>query len=434
MSAAADAMRRGWCPGALRPMETGDGYLVRLRVTGGILSAHLAREIAQCAREFGNGLIDLSNRAHVQIRGVASDRLDALTARLGALGLLDADPAGEAVRNVMASPLAGLDPAAALDIRPVTAALEDRLTRDTALHSLPGKFGFLIDDGGVIASLAGVAADIRFDAFEGKDGPAFAVGAGGTALSARAVAVCRPTELPDVAAALAKAFLTLRGLDENAPRHMQVLVERVGARKLAAAAGLAFAAPSRLAGTGQRLALLGWHGYLPEGVLGIGVPFGRLAAADLVLLTDLAGRAGSSELRLTPWRSFLLPGIGEESARASVQALSPRFILDKSDARVAVAACPGGPACSKGSTPTQRDALAFADLARALAPQGVGVHVSGCAKGCARAASAPVTLIGRQGRYDVVLHGSTRDAPSQTGLDKLQVAALLRRLAAGGAP
>jgi precorrin-3B synthase len=428
------ALRRGWCPGALAPMLTGDGYLVRLRVTGGILSAQRAREIARCSQEFGNGLIDLSNRAHAQIRGVASGRLDALTARLEALGLLDGDPAGEAVRNVIASPLAGLDPAAVLDSRAVVAALEDRLTRDTALHGLPAKFGFLVDDGGIAASLAGVAADIRFDAFQGEDGPAFAVGAGGTALSARSIAVCRPAELPDVAAALAKAFLMLRGIEEDAPRKMQALVERVGAQKLAEAAGLAFAVPSRLNVPGERLALLGWHGYLPEGMLGIGVPFGRLAAADLVLLADLAARAGSGELRLTPWRTLLLPGIGEESARDSVPALSHRFILDERDPRLAVAACPGGPACCNGSTPTQNDALAFADLARALAPQGVGVHVSGCAKGCARAASAPVTLIGRQGRYDVVLRGSARDAPSQWGLDTMQVAGLLARLAAGGAP
>ena len=61
---------RGWCPGALRPMRTGDGLLVRLRITGGILAAALAREIAACARSYGNGAIDLSNRGNLQLRGV----------------------------------------------------------------------------------------------------------------------------------------------------------------------------------------------------------------------------------------------------------------------------------------------------------------------------------------------------------------------------
>jgi precorrin-3B synthase len=100
--------RVGWCPGALRPMESGDGWLVRLRLTAGVLSLDRARAIAALARRHGNGLIDLSSRANLQLRGVTEASLALLTAELDALGLLDADADAEAVRNVVVSPLAGL--------------------------------------------------------------------------------------------------------------------------------------------------------------------------------------------------------------------------------------------------------------------------------------------------------------------------------------
>ncbi len=93
MSAAAPArdLRKGWCPGALRPMRTGDGLLVRLRITGGVVTAPLARAIAACARDFGNGLIDLSAPANLQLRGVRDETLPAARGGCSDLGLLDDD-------------------------------------------------------------------------------------------------------------------------------------------------------------------------------------------------------------------------------------------------------------------------------------------------------------------------------------------------------
>ena len=62
---------KGWCPGALRPMRSGDGLVVRIRPHGGRLSPAQATGIAELAERFGNGLIDVTNRANLQIRGVS---------------------------------------------------------------------------------------------------------------------------------------------------------------------------------------------------------------------------------------------------------------------------------------------------------------------------------------------------------------------------
>ncbi len=113
MSAAARArdLRKGWCPGALRPMQTGDGWLVRLRITGGIVPAPAGPRHRRLRPRLRQRPVDLSGRANLQLRGVRDDTLRPAGAALAALGLLDDAPAAESVRNVIASPLAGLDAA-----------------------------------------------------------------------------------------------------------------------------------------------------------------------------------------------------------------------------------------------------------------------------------------------------------------------------------
>ena len=108
----------------------------------------------------------------------ASKTLPALQAELAALGLLDSDPRAEAVRNVVPSPLAGFDPTALIDARPLVEALDALLIREKALHDLPPKFGFSVDGRGVLP-LRGVETDIGFAAFLDDEGPRLRVALGG---------------------------------------------------------------------------------------------------------------------------------------------------------------------------------------------------------------------------------------------------------------
>ena len=60
------------------------------------------------------------------------------------------------------------------------------------------------------------------------------------------------------------------------------------------------------------------------------------------------------------------------------------------------------------------------------------MHVSGCAKGCAHARAAAVTLVGRDGRYDMVLDGRAANEPVLADLGAEELEAILERL--GRAP
>jgi precorrin-3B synthase len=79
------------------------------------------------------------------------------------------------------------------------------------------------------------------------------------------------------------------------------------------------------------------------------------------------------------------------------------------------------------------------DAARwaALLPDGDGVtlHVSGCAKGCARPRPTAATLTATETGYDLILGGTAGDHPARRGLSSAAVAEALirdaRRIFAG---
>jgi precorrin-3B synthase len=144
------------------------------------------------------------------------------------------------------------------------------------------------------------------------------------------------------------------------------------------------------------------------------------------LLKRLAEEADAArgELRLTPWRAIVI--VGETVDPALGKSLNRLGLaLDEANPIRAVAACPGAPACVRGSTNTQRDGTRLAQIARDLASVGVGLHVSGCAKGCAHTKSAPVALVGCDGRYDLVVDGFAGDEPVVRGVAIDRLADLL---------
>ena len=448
---------KGWCPGALRPMPTGDGLLARVRASAGRLSLDQAEALAVCARDHGNGVIEISSRANLQLRGVRDSALAELQARLMAVGLLDADPEVERRRNIVASPLGDLDPEAILDVGPVVAALETRLTTDANLRELPGKFGFLIDAGGRWP-LGGVDADVRFEAFATPEGPRFAV-----RLGAGPTAACAVGEVPDVAASLARAFLELAGRADDAPRRMRGLTRRDGvAAVFAAAARYARHCEQseaiRTRGLQPRPSLDGFAVARNDGLdvmslvdgngagrahdtvgilvlgdrvgLGVAPPFGRMRAEALGELARFARSERASGVRLTPWRTLVVVGLEPSPARRLAEKLEAlAFIVTPDDPRLGVVACPGAPACAHAMSDTQSDARR---LAAALPREGrVLLHVSGCAKGCARAAPAPLTLVATPRGYDLVLDGRAGDTPAHRDLTLEEAEALVTKHSGG---
>ena len=393
MSAAASIEVKGWCPGALRPMPSGDGLIVRLRPFCGSFSLKQARGLAALARRLGNGHIDLTRRANLQLRGLVEERLPELHAALGKLDLIDPDAETEATRNLMVAPLAGLDPVEKLDVRPIARAIAEGLAADERLRALPAKFGLLVDGGGTV-SIANERADIALLAIDGGIALGLDTSTGTQWLGATS---------PEAAAAA--ALLAARAFIEAASPAMHLRMRDLPADRVAevAEALRPMLRPCEVVPptTGRRLGAFG-------AAAGVAAPFGRLEAEQLRRLSSLVEEAGATELRLSPWRTVYFGARDAAAARQAVDAAHlVGLIVDTDDPLLQIEACPGAPDCQSSSVDARGDARRLAALASANGYDG-SIHVSGCAKGCARSAPSELVLVGKEGLYRLVRNATTR--------------------------
>ena len=407
---------KGWCPTLLSPMQSGDGWLARVKPSAGVLTVAAARIIADAARRHGNGHIDLTSRANLQIRGLTARSAEEFAETIIGAGLACASPSLEAVRNVMASPLGPDDPSAAFDSHTLARDIEAMLAGEPALWALSSKFGILVDGAGVLP-LHDITADIMVRADRGQlvlclDGGTLA-------------ALCSPTRVAEAVKALSLAFLRLSAQRSDPPRRMRALAMAAGEEVIFAEAGLAavHASPGLTPEARSPIRLISLV-HQARSAFGAGLPFGRIEANALHALADLSERYGDGSLRTTPWRALLLTGIAAVDATLTEEVEALGLIADATDPRLNIFACVGAPSCMSASVDARGDA---ARLAAAIgAARDETLHVSGCSKSCAHRGAASLTLVGRDGRYDLIRNGSAAGRPSLTGLSIDQVEALLQ--------
>ena len=352
---------KGWCPTALNPMLSGDGWLVRIKPPLARLSPFPAQGLAQAALTCGNGLIDLTTRGSVQLRGISEADHPALIDALEALDLINAP--------------------SALTVTPFwhagdsTEGLANHLAEAMNLTGLPDKFGFALDSG-PHPVLTDTSADIRVE----RDAT------GGLILRPDGSPHGRPVDADTLSAAaldLTRWFITTGGV-QNGRGRMAAHLARVPL-------------PAGFTTLPAKTAPLPDPGPTPQGAL-FALEFGQIRAETLNLLAALG------PLRVTPWRMLLIEGANAPDL--------PGLITTPNDPIRRVTACAGAPFCPQALQPTR-------DLARQLAPlilPGQHLHVSGCAKGCAHSGPADLTLCGTPDGFTVIRNGTARDKGEVTGV------------------
>jgi precorrin-3B synthase len=361
-------------------METGDGWLLRVRVPGGALDPAQLLVVATTSERWGRGVAEITARANLQIRGVAAGAVAAAADALVAGGLALADPTLDARRAVVAAPLTGHDPAEAAGAADLVDALVAALVTAPLPGTLPPKFGVVVDTGGTLAVRA-VPADLLLAARRDESGRT--VWSAVTGPSPR-----RGTDLGalDDAGLVAVAL----AVAERCARH------RCRAADLPAGGGELLAGPVAPA-PGRGVGL--WDHVDRGRVNVVGAPeLGRLDPDQVRGLAAVARRGLG--LRLTPGGAVALVGV----PRVELDAVRARLhragcSTHSADPWHDVSACVGDDGCAAARASTHAAARALVAARRTGAVRGGPVHLSGCEKRCGAPAGGRLLVAGEDGRF-----------------------------------
>ncbi|RCH64437.1 cobalamin biosynthesis protein CobG [Streptomyces sp. SDr-06] len=373
------------CPGALRLHAADDGQLARLRLPGGILTNHQVHALATAAERYGDGHLGITSRGNAELRGIGEACGTGLAELLRHTALLPSEQ-HERIRNIVATPLAGLDDRGHGHTPAWVRALDALLCGQDWTAALSGRFLFVLDDGR--GDVAGLGGDVTLLAQ-----------AGDTALVRVGPSTLRVAagDAPRAALAAARAFLDTAAAAGNGAWRVRELppghpVDLAGALALAGIPATPAAPPdahSAAPAPGIVASPDGTYALIVAPVLGrVGAP----------ALHALAGPR--DEVRITPWRQFVIPGFDERAAHERLRELEDAgFVTGPGSPWTGVGACTGRPGCAKALADVRRDALP----GRGPLP----VYWSGCERRCGHPHGDWVDVTATpDGHYTVAVRGA----------------------------
>jgi precorrin-3B synthase len=412
--------RRGICPGLSTPMPTGDGLLARL-VPAAPIPLDAMVGFCEAARRHGNGVIEISARGSLQIRGLTPRSAPLFASAVGELGIVG----HEGVPVIAGFDLTGAE--LRYPVNTADVATELRRAVANARLGLSPKIAVVMDGGGPL-HLDALTADVRLRATGQAQGPRFCVGLGGDGASATWLG---SVALKDVVSAVLSILTIIAAYGPTARAAEVLRAQGVEAFRSVSAAVIepSSAPPQRMSAE-----MIGLHSVHDGTVaVGIGLAFGHTRVDALGEIVRMAAVRGAKALWPAPDRALLLIGISAPGA-LNLTAAAERlgFVVHASDPRRRIAACPGAPACASGLIPARALASALTPMLEpVMKPQlnGVLVHISGCPKGCAHPMPVALTLVGTPRGCGIVHNGSARMAPADY-IDPANLSAEIARIAA----
>jgi ferredoxin-nitrite reductase len=389
-----------------------NAFMCRLRFAGGMTNAHQLRGVADLAEQFGGGYADVTTRANLQIREIQPQHALEVITGLIDLGIVNRGAGADNIRNVTASPTAGIDPQELIDTRPFAREMHHYILNHREMYGLPRKFNIAFDGGGTIAALADTN-DIGFMAVRVErehtlpsseriaPGVYFRMELGGITGHKDFARDCgvllKPEECVPVAAAVVCVFIEHGDRTDRNKARLKYVLDRFGLERYLEETQKHLAFPlQRLApescqprGPVQPLAHVGVHGQVQAGqhYVGVVLPVGRLKADQMRGLARIADRYGSGTIRLTVWQNLLISDIEAADVplvQREIETLGLHW--SATNIRAGLVACTGNAGCKYAASNTKRHALAIADYldGRLTLDVPLNIHLTGCHHSCAQ--------------------------------------------------
>ena len=383
-----------------------NSYMCRLRMPNGILAHWQFSGVADLAERYGGGYAHVTTRANLQVREVEARNAVAMVEAIQDLGLCSRGSGADNIRNVTGTPTAGIDPQELIDTRPYAREWHFHILNERALYGLPRKFNVGFDGGGLISVLEDTN-DIGFQAVTVKDGFGVEPGVwfrlmlggitGHKDFARETGVVVRPDDATKVADAVVRVYIDYGDRTDRNKARLKYVIDRMGMAKVVAMV------EEKLGRTLDRVpaeallprpafdraAHIGVHAQKQRGLNWIGVvlPVGRMTAAQMRGLAEVARDLGDGDIRLTVWQNLLISGVPSDkvaAAQAQIDALG--LSTSTNSIRAGLVACTGNVGCKFAASDTKRHAEEIARWCETrLELDGpVNIHLTGCHHSCAQ--------------------------------------------------
>ncbi|HYM13629.1 MAG TPA: hypothetical protein VEU62_23010 [Bryobacterales bacterium] len=393
-------------------------FMMRLRMPNGFATAEQLRAIAEISRRLGNGILDITTRQQIELRGFTLASVEEVWEKLRGVDLHSLQTGQDNVRNINGCPLAGLTPQEALDASPVVFELDRQLVgRDgnPEFTNLPRKFNVTItgclencthaESQDIALVPARLGRRRGFNILVGGK-----MGSGGFTIAAPLGVFVEPQEAAGVSAELTRIYRDHGPRDARAKCRLAFLIEEWGVPRLRAELEYRLKRDFAPAGADLRRRHHADHlGVTPQkqaGLVAVGlcVPTGRLAPDQMAELAHLADIYGNGQVRLTTGQNAILPNVPAHRVKALLaEPLLRQFSPEPSPLARGLVACTGTDFCNLAQIETKKLAVEVAAaleqrLGAKLDP--LTIHWSGCPAGCGNHQAATIGLRGMKVNID----------------------------------
>jgi sulfite reductase (ferredoxin) len=411
-----------------RPQEDGF-FMMRVKIPGGAYTSAQLRVINDIARDFGRGMLDVTDRQAFQYHWLTIENIPEIFARLEKIGLHSVGACGDTVRTVMGCPLAGVLEDELLDVTPLIEEVHHHFSGNPEFGDLPRKFKISFT-----ACKEQCAAhqinDIGFVAheYDGRKGFDVWVGGGLGAiphLAERLGVFVEPKDVLEVSRAITAAYRDHGYRVSRKKARLKFLIKDWGAAKFREVVETQYLgrkledgprAPTSPRAASDHLGVIKQK----DGrfAIGLATTVGRISLEQSYALADIAEQFGSGEIRNTPRQNIIVLNVPAEKLEAAKNALENIGLYANNFFRGSTIACTGIQFCRLALTETKARTAELVDHLETrfgnAFPHAFSINLTGCSNACARYQVADIGFMGseRNGAefYQVFLGGGLDDA------------------------
>jgi sulfite reductase (ferredoxin) len=412
--------------------------MVRIKLPLGRVTTKQLRRIAEVSDEFASKNLHATTRQDIQIHYVSLDRTPQMWATLEKDQVTTREACGNTVRNITASPDAGINPNEPFDISPYAYEMFEYFLRNPICQEMGRKFKISFsssDEDTAFAFIHDVGFIPKIRNTEKGEERGFKVVIGG-GLGANPYLAVTAHEFLEEDQIIPFTEILLRIFDRYGERNRRMkarfkfLLDEIGIDKLrelieeekkalkytSYKINLNILPPHTIATVADQEVMINdtvkfdrWRAtntfsQKQDGYFGVYVklPLGNLSSDDSRKFADIIDKYASNELRVTVNQGYLIRYVTEKALKPLYVALDAMKLAEPGFDSVAdVTACPGTDSCNLGISDSYGIALALEKVVKEEYPEliynsDIKIKISGCPNSC-----------GQHGLASIGLHGST---------------------------